>query len=164
MAEFDLEICYRPGRKHGNADALSRSPVDGCAEKVTGEVNHATAVDLRDDEKEIDSLQREDPSFAAILAFLEHDTLPSDEKLAKGLALERTRYAVLDGVLYRVDDHCNRMAVPAILKEKLMKEAHAGSVSGHFALLPDLVQALLVGWDVRGCSPVLSFVSDLCIP
>lgn len=29
IAELDLEICYKPGRKNTNADALSRSPVSG---------------------------------------------------------------------------------------------------------------------------------------
>ena len=36
-AEFDLEIRYRPGRAHGNVDALSRSPME-----LVGKVNQVT--------------------------------------------------------------------------------------------------------------------------
>ena len=30
LAELDLDIWYKPGRKNANTDALSRSPVGGC--------------------------------------------------------------------------------------------------------------------------------------
>ena len=52
------------------------------------------------------------------------------------MALERPRFALVDGVLYYVDStrgNRPRIAVPDSLRSELMREAHAGSLSGHFA-------------------------------
>jgi hypothetical protein len=50
LANFDFEIVYRPGRRHGNADALSRAPhvnLQAEAEAPVGlDAVHALAVDV----------------------------------------------------------------------------------------------------------------------
>ena len=42
IAEFNVEIKYRPGRKHSNADALLRSPTQSTDEPV-GDVSQVSA-------------------------------------------------------------------------------------------------------------------------
>ena len=37
LGEFDFKIEHRPGRKHGNADALSRIPCKQCGKGVLAE-------------------------------------------------------------------------------------------------------------------------------
>jgi hypothetical protein len=71
-----------------------------------------------------------------IYNYLEHDILPSDEKLAKKLVLECGRYEVIRGVLYYEPDFSPGrlcVVVPESLRSTLLQEAHAGCFGGHFA-------------------------------
>ena len=143
ISELDLDIQYRPGRKHSNADALSRSQVDPDGEAntdVEGVVAQVMAgVDtssLGVGAEELVKLQVEDEHLQAIREYLLDGILPEDEKRAKRMVLERERLVILEGVLYYVDSgsqHRLRIAVPMKIQEALLKETHAGPFGGHFA-------------------------------
>ena len=134
LAEVDIEICYRPGQKNSNADALSRSPLDCADNSCEGQVTTVSANPENPPSTEMTVLQREDPDLQMIFSYLEKKKLPSDEKKARKLVLESDRYTILDGVLHYVDNSRGnrlRVAAPSAICETLLQENH--SQAGHFA-------------------------------
>ena len=76
IAKFDVKIVYRPGRAHGNADALSTSPMEDVSAEIAGEMN-PVAVGCSEMAKQ----QRQDPKLQVLVDYMEQGVLPSDEKL-----------------------------------------------------------------------------------
>ena len=147
LAEFDLDILYRPGNQNAHADALSRSPVSLQTETIQ-QVSRApddSCEPAREDQEDtpsntlngtIGSLQREDPELLPLLRYLESGELPTDEKLAKRLVLRGPQFSLVNGVLYFIDarlGHRQRLVVPKAHQQTLMEEIHSGACSGHFA-------------------------------
>ena len=85
---------------------------------------------------QIGKLQSEDESLRLIRSYLKDGTLPSDEKQARKILLDRDRFVLMEDILYSVDpgpQHRLRIVVPDALKQKLMDENHSGQFGGHFA-------------------------------
>ena len=58
--------------------------------------------------------------------------LPDDDKKTRELILIRSQYALLDGVLYKLEkDNSPRIFVPECDREELLEEAHKGVFGGH---------------------------------
>ena len=55
---------------------------------------------LKESLKEVRELQLKDPDLALYLSFLESNTLPDNDGVAKRIVLESRRMEVIDGVLY----------------------------------------------------------------
>ena len=76
--------------------------------------------------------QRADLTLSCIIRYLEDEVLPDDDKKARELILSRSQYALLDGVLYKLEkDNSLRIFVPECDREELFKEAHKGVFGGH---------------------------------
>ena len=85
---------------------------------------------------EIAELQKQDPELSPMLKYIEEGSVPSEKKLARRLVMERSRFDVVDGVLYYENPGVEgkwRIAVPTSWLETLIKEAHDGRFRGHFA-------------------------------
>ena len=147
IQEMDLDIRHRAGKGNLVTDALSRNPVSknsssnssGQVFQVDSEPPIATKTadaKLQSQDSEIGQLQQKDEEFAPIFRYLEDGILPDDEHQAKKLALEKSRFDVIEGVLYYENPdtpECWKIAVPKCIRLTLMKEAHGGRFAGHFA-------------------------------
>ena len=162
VAEFDVDMVYRPGRVNSNADALSRSPLKDPILIQEGPEVQVAAIDAvvpdhptvePDDRLELRQLQMEDPYYVCLIHFLESGTLPSSRDVAKRVMSEKDRFVVLENLLYRVNTSKEgqlRLCVPKLRREALVAEAHSGKFSGHFFL-----RLFILSWlkdtGGRGC-------------
>ena len=81
-------------------------------------------------------LQRQDEELSPIFRYLEEGILPRDYCHARRLALEKSCFEVVDGILYYENANVPgvwRIAVPKALRDTLLKESHSGKFAGHFA-------------------------------
>ena len=104
------QILYRAGKRNINADALSRFPVLEKSTHTPSDSPHAVVAATRPPsapakggEADLATLQHKDTELFEVIDYLENGTLPADQKRAQELALCKSQYTVLDGVLYHVE-------------------------------------------------------------
>ena len=79
--------------------------------------------------------QRKDTSIQEIIAFLQQNVVPANEKKAHKMALQGPLFCIVDDILYFVDpkkDGGQRIVLPKQLQRKVMEECHGGKFGGHF--------------------------------
>ena len=76
--------------------------------------------------------QRLDPELRPMILFLEDGELAEDPKQAKLLTVEKSQYALIEGVLYHVA-HDGLLCVipPSAERQQLFWTLHAGKLGGH---------------------------------
>ena len=143
LQELDLTIEYRLGSKNRKADALSRYPVSllesGNSKELTPTVVAAmhtcsteTVQSNVNSAGTLSEQQRADLALFLIIRYLEDKVLLDDDEQARELILSRSQYALLDGVLYKIEkDNSRRVFVPECDHEELFREAHEGVFGGH---------------------------------
>ena len=80
--------------------------------------------------------QKKDSEVMDIVTFLETGDLPTEERRAKVIALQKSLFVMKDGILFYIDpkqEHRLRVVVPSHLREQILMEHHAGLTGGHFA-------------------------------
>jgi len=141
LQEYSFTVKHKAGKKHTNADALSREPfVDPETMKVWREKQRVMSVVM----KEIAAEQREDLVVGPIIAYLEYGELPDDPKKARRIVAEAGQmYLEKDGRLFRLwwpqgqgrrDDTRRQLVVPPSLRKAVMRSCHDDLMGGHLGL------------------------------
>ena len=131
IQEFDITIHHRAGRCNGNADALSRFPLETTGEGVS-EAEGVVATVAIETESDLVTLQRQDQDLGLVIHYLETGVLPTGEKVAKELALSKSQYILQDEVLYQVQPDCTlRIIPPCKHRRELYHQAHDGQFGAH---------------------------------
>ena len=106
---------------HADVPALLQRPV------ARGEHNsHQTMI----------TEQAKDPELKQLITFVSHGVLPLEETIARKMALQRSLFTIVEGVLYYVDpkrDNRKRAVVPKSLQKRILEEVHAGPYGAHFS-------------------------------
>ena len=160
IGEFDFEIEHRPGRSHGNADALSRKPCRQCgfssddnAEPSPPEELHVRAIHMdavQEDPAHPWSSQSmatatvEDPELAVVLGWLKDPSgrppwsavLPMSKNI-KNYWQQFDRLKEENGVIYRKwFSHQGKLlrwqtVLPKQFRQQCVELAHCGRTGGH---------------------------------
>ena len=136
VQEMDLEIKHRAGKGNSNADALSRNPVESTVAQVDVVEADSGPPPSFLETSQIAAKQKKDPDLLPMISYIASGTLPKDDGKARKVVLERPHFEDLGGILHHEDPHspgrwCT--VVPKAMREALMKDAHGGKFSGHFA-------------------------------
>lgn len=147
LAEFEFRIVHRPGRKHGNADALSRKPCRQCGVEdlhTVAAVVETTTRSLLEAERPdgLEKAQREDLDLAIVRPWLEDGTSAPDlqallweSATVKIYWHQRERLYLRDGIMYKkTPDDVEQVLVPKALREEFLRLAHTGLTGGHLGV------------------------------
>ena len=136
LEEYTFSILHRPGRKHRNADSMSRIddslPINAAA----------VAANILGD-KHIRHYQLQDDIIGPVLVAKNKQKQPNDDEIAKYDIKTRKLFQlwdqlrVKDGVLLRLflntdTQHTHhQLVVPKCLQEEILSHLHAGAAGGH---------------------------------
>ena len=95
IQELDLIIHYKPGRVNQKADALSQAPFDP-SQANTVAVQSSPPSSAKGGESSLELRHNPCP----VLAYLEQGVLPDKETMARELALTKSQFQIMDGVLH----------------------------------------------------------------
>ena len=148
LAEYTFDIEHRSGKKHQNADALSRrepASTDVPADSAKPADVHVRTLELEPGTDHLDAVRRDcrvDPDLAVVIHRLSsnlHGFFPGDSKEVRSLMSQETSLQLRDGLLYRKFVPTNpgglavqQLVVPRLYRKVMFREAHAGPTSGHF--------------------------------
>ena len=123
VSEYDLEIRYRPGRQNANADALSRLPLPAETDIDSLDTVQIATFTAEGDIFELAKQQREDAVLEPIIVSLENEK-------------QEDNFALVDNVLHHCgnkDGNPLQLCVLKVDRERLLKDAHSGTFTGHFS-------------------------------
>ena len=145
LQEYKFTIIHRPGRKHNNADALSRAPCQQCGRSDIQPVATITSANITGgfSLEEMRQLQLDDNTIGQLLRAKETNQKPTDAYTkAQGveyrhLSQQWDQLAIRDGLLWRYFMHPNQdqswlqLVVPKQIRPLILEELHQGIGSGH---------------------------------
>ena len=143
LQEFDFEILHRRGRKHTNADALSRRPCRQCGRESHGEEPAVSAVTLATPDPGLRKSQLEDELIGPFLKAKdakkksELKNLQAMSPAARRLFQIWDQLVVHENLLYRSyegqDDSAPRLQLllPESRRAETLRDLHEGTLGGH---------------------------------
>ena len=140
LQEFDFEIRHRRGRKHTNADALSRLPCKQCGYQLENSTSQSmiSAISLQVGKSSADlhQLQLDDPTIFPVLEAKRSGAKPASDQIKQHSLHTNRLFSLWDqlvlkeDVLYRhfvsADDTQDRLqlVVPRSLQENVLRQIH----------------------------------------
>lgn len=132
LQEYDIHVIYRSGRRHSDADALSRSPLPSSDESPPPPTHDISALGVNDMFLE----QRKDPWVASILNLLRR---PPSQPIPRGMRRQIQHFVIRDGLLYRrnylPEGRRWLLVIPTHLRSDICASFHADPHCAHAGVL-----------------------------
>lgn len=127
LQEFDITIVYKSGRKHEDADTLSRAPLDSSGPEIDDDSGFLGILNASD----IIARQRADTDLRPLIDNLEGHAMPLPRHFARRLG----SFCLREGILYkknsRGQERAYLLVLPADLRADILLACHDEPTSGH---------------------------------
>ena len=181
LAEFDYKITHRQGKKHVNADALSRLPCSQCGRESYYPVLVAATPVVSTDRHPtgIREAQLADGDVGPVLRAIEVGEKPEADRVkslsrgARRLVQLWDQLTLRDGILYRryeiptEQQAALQLVVPGALREEVLKDLHEGA-GGHLGVDKTMARVkerfYILARASQGRADVVWKVRKLCFP
>jgi len=136
LQPYDFTVVYRSGKKHIDADCLSRNPVDPAPATDEPSIGFSDLLCKIDGPYELDfvQLQNDDKNFSKI----RNQILTRKENANESNDDDCDEYMIKDDILYKINDNEDgklwRLCIPSSMRKKVMDEIHVSTI-GHLGLL-----------------------------
>ena len=160
LSTFSMNIEHRAGRLHGNADGLSRKPCSQCGLQDAGkeaevkeqsthecmQIGSPGAENLKEDEKDLQSLQKEDAELCEVRIWVQNNERPKSKDIASGsyalksLWNQFPRLEIHDELLVRRWDNFDsgevsyQAIVPRNTRRSVLQCCHDVKTAGHLGI------------------------------
>lgn len=138
LQDYDLTIEHRAGRKHQNADSLSRLP------PIASVKEHNEDILPKLSPNRLVEMQRKDPNLSLIINYLQNSELPDQSSKARETVILASDYEIgNDKLLYHLfvpGSHRRRknvrkqLAVPRCLIDEILFACHDDVTAGHLGV------------------------------
>jgi hypothetical protein len=141
LQTFDFDIVYRAGEQNTNADTLSRRTYNPPTVASLTTPSKTLPVDNLSIDN-VKRLQRQDRHLRNIIAYLDTNTLPTSDRIAKSLLLSVDNFYLDDGLLYHIwiptgrkkQELVGQLVIPEALKQDILTACHDDPMGAHFGL------------------------------
>lgn len=156
LQEFDVTIVYKSGRKHEDADTLSRAPVEICDKDMDEDGAFLGALTASD----LIIRQREDAEIRLLIDHLEGKNVTIPRHISRSLST----FCLRKGVLYKknsgASDKEYLLVVPAALRDDILLACHDEPTSGHLGFSRTLARVRQTYYWPRLSSTVKRYVQS----
>ncbi|XP_049268886.1 uncharacterized protein LOC119381901 [Rhipicephalus sanguineus] len=136
LQEFDVTVVYKSGRKHTDADCLSRAPVESTPPDQTDDESFLMAVTASD----LAQKQRDDLELRPLIVYLEGQLTQPPRTFRRTIS----SFFLRDNILYKRNfDPSARTAllvVPSAMREEILNACHDEPSSGHLGFTRTLAR------------------------
>ncbi|KAM7306734.1 Transposon Ty3-I Gag-Pol polyprotein [Ixodes scapularis] len=129
LQEFDVTIIHKSGRKHNDADCLSRTPVESPLDSIDDDDDALFLGVITD--TDMGALQRDDPELRAVIDHFEGQGSSVPRVLARDLPSFVLRRGALFNKNFGPSNPAWLLVVPASLREEIFQACHDDPTAGH---------------------------------
>lgn len=153
LSSYQFEVEHRPGRKHSNADAMSRIPCRQCGQNSVKEpMSVHSVMQVHENEKfDIGEAQKKDKDIALVISWLQKNEKPSWSEVNKCSALAKSYWSQYNRLQIENDILCRnwfekgkvtrkQKIVPKMMKSEILKMCHDEKTGGHFGVRKTLAK------------------------
>lgn len=127
LQEFDVTIVHKSGKRHTDADCLSRSPVEPATLAAEDETAFLGVLDT----SAFAQQQRDDPELLGLINFLDGRTQTAPKIFARALSSFCLRNKVLYKKNFSPSGSIYLLVVPGALRREVLEACHSEVTSGH---------------------------------